>query len=84
MQSSNNDLKQHGQDISKIVPKLVKDTSKIPEIILDSATEYQTLEDSKSDLTKDFKCDIEIIYAKDSKENKAKQAMPAKPAILVE
>jgi len=40
--------KQHGKDISSLVPKLVKDPSKIPEVVLDQKTEIKALKDNLS------------------------------------
>ena len=35
-------------------------------------------------LMKEFDCEIDLILAEDSKEDKAKNANPSKPAVLVE
>ncbi|MBW2991968.1 class I tRNA ligase family protein [Candidatus Woesearchaeota archaeon] len=78
------ELKSHGQDISKLVPKLVKDISKIPNVVLDQETELNNLNDAKKFLKEEFNATIHIIKAEDSKEAKAKQALPSKPAIIVE
>ncbi len=78
------DLKKYGQDITKIVPSLVKDPSKIPKIVLDQKKELDSLKKSSSKLEEEFKAEIEIVSAENSKETKAKIAMPGKPAILVE
>jgi len=76
--------KQHGKDISKLVPKLVKDRARIPAVITSQKDELTVLEQNKDLFKKEFKADIEIILAEKSKEPKAKNAMPAKPAILIE
>ena len=78
------DLKQHGKEISKMVPMLVKDPSKIPTNILDSQKELDAVDQNKEFIKAEFKCDIEIIKAKDSQHPKAGKAMPGKPAIVVE
>ena len=77
------ELKMHGQDISKLVPKLVKDSSKVPEIVLEQKTEFSALQNEKENLEKEFGCVFEFVKADDSKEQKAKNAMPGKAAILV-
>ena len=79
---SKNEFKKYGKDISALAPKLVKDVSKIPEVILDQKIEHGALKDSKL-LKETFKAKIKIEKAEDSKEAKAKQAMPGKPAILI-
>ncbi len=77
------DLKQHGQDISKMVPALLKDTTKIPETVLDQDLEFNSLADSKSFIEKEFGAAVEIVKSESSKEPKAKSAMPGKPSIII-
>jgi leucyl-tRNA synthetase len=76
--------KEHGKEISSLVPKIVKNPSKLPLEVLDQKTELKGLEEGKDAIAKAFDCELEIIKAEDSKEDKAKNAMPGKPAILVE
>ncbi|MFC1801074.1 leucine--tRNA ligase [Nanoarchaeota archaeon] len=76
------DLKQHGKDITKIIPKYVK-LGSVPEAT-NQELENKTLEHAKDFLSKKYSnTQIEVINAEDSKESKANQAMPGKPAILV-
>jgi leucyl-tRNA synthetase len=77
-------MKKYGQEISKLVPRLASDMSKIPETILSQDTELSTLKNAESILKTEFNTSIRIIKAEESKEAKAKQAMPSKPAILIE
>jgi len=81
---SDESLKKHGQDISKLVPRLVKDTSKIPKVVLDQETEFDNLDRAKDILRDEFNTEIIIVKAEESKEPKAKQALPSKPAIIIE
>jgi leucyl-tRNA synthetase len=74
----------HRKEAAKIVPSVLKDMSKIPEIIIGPKAEMKILEDNKELLRNQLKADIEILSADKSKEPKAKQAMPMKPAILIE
>jgi leucyl-tRNA synthetase len=76
-------LKKHGAVIAKIVPKIVKDTSKLPKTDLDQKTELKNFESNKDFFKKEFKAGIEVIKEDDSKEAKAASAMPGKPAILL-
>ncbi|MBW2967486.1 leucine--tRNA ligase [Candidatus Woesearchaeota archaeon] len=78
------DMKVYGREISKLVPKLVKDSSKVPDVVLDQDKEVAVFEENRPLFEKQVGCGIEIIRAQDSEEPKAKQAMPGKPAILVE
>jgi len=76
----NSDLKKHGQDIMKVLPKLI---DKLPEQILDQNSELEAFLAIRIDLSSQFNCDVRIIAAENSKEAKAKQASPGKPAIVV-
>ena len=78
------DLKVYGQEITKLVPKFVKDRSKIPEVLMDDQKEFSALEQNKALIEKEFNCSVELVKAEGCDEPKAKQAMPGKPAILVE
>jgi len=73
--------KDHGKDISKLVPSIVKNPAKMPDVVLDQETEIKGLD--KEAIVKEFGCDVEIVKAEDSKEGKATNAMPSKPAIVV-
>lgn len=73
-------LKKHGQEIMKIVPKLV---DKLPEHILDQNREYEYFFENKVFIEKEFKCEVEIVIAESSNEQKSKNASPGKPAILI-
>ena len=75
---------ENSKQASKIIPAVVKNPSKIPCVILDDETEFNTLNNSKQSVEDEFKCDVEIIKADESEEQKAKNAMPGKPAVLVE
>jgi leucyl-tRNA synthetase len=77
-------LKQHGPGIAKMVPSLLKNQSKIPDMILDQETEFTALNENKNEIEAVFSAKVEIVKEKDGKAEKAKSAMPGKPAILVE
>ena len=74
-------FRKYGTEISKIVPRLVNDPSKIH--VLDRKSEMLALEENKPMIESEFGCAVEIIAADASSEPKAKQAMPGKPAIVV-
>jgi len=75
--------KPHGKEISKAVPMFVKNPSKLPQEVLSQKEEKDSLENNKKLLEKEFNCKIEILEAEKSKEQKAQQALPSKPAILI-
>jgi leucyl-tRNA synthetase len=74
----------HGQEISKIVPRLVKDRSKIPAVVTSQEEEIAALKEGKAVFEKEFGARVEIVAAESSKDAKAKNALPGKPAIIVE
>ncbi|MFA5796584.1 MAG: alpha/beta fold hydrolase [Candidatus Woesearchaeota archaeon] len=72
------DLKKYGQEIMKILPKM---TNRIPEFILDQQQEID--EYSNGTIARIFNCEVHIVKAEESREIKARQAIPGKPAIIV-
>ncbi len=77
------DMKIYAHEISKIVPKLLNDPTKVPFIILNQDQEFNALNDASKDYQEEFKCNIRVIVAEKTNEIKSKQALPSKPAILV-
>ena len=77
----NNEFKKHSKDIAKIIQRALKHG--VDEITTQEK-EFKTLQESRDFFAKEFKTDIEVIKAEDSKENKARQANPGKVAIFVE
>ena len=75
-------IKEHGKEISSLVPKLLKDQKRIPEVVIEN--EADVINENKVTIEKEFNCKVEIIKAEKSQEVKAKQAMPGKVAILIE
>jgi len=77
-------LKVYGQEITKLVPKFVKDRSKIPNLVLDQDTEQAALIENAEFIGREFNCKIQIVKSQEIQHPKTKQAMPSKPAIVVE
>ena len=84
MKKFSEEFSNYMKEISKIIPRLVKDETKLPKAVLDRNKELNALKASADGLKEEFKCDVEVIEEKDSKEIKAKNAMPGKVAILVQ
>jgi len=76
-------MDEYKKEISAMVPKFVKDQGKMPKVVTDAKREYDVLVAHLADLKECFGCDVEIIKADDSDEQKAKQAMPGKPSLIV-
>ncbi|HLC85975.1 MAG TPA: leucine--tRNA ligase [Candidatus Nanoarchaeia archaeon] len=75
------ELKKYGQEIIKIIPKLIE---KQPENSLTQEKELRIFNDYKKEIEKEFSAKITIEKAEESKEQKAKNANPGKPAIILE
>lgn len=76
-------LKAHGQEISRLVPSLVKNRARIPEVVLGQESEIKSLESSRHLIEREFGAKVEIGPAEKSKEKKAGSALPGKPAIIL-
>ena len=76
-------LKPHGKSISQITTKILKNVGKYSKISLTSEEEFQFFQEIKPILDKKYQCDIEVVNEEDSKEKKAIQALPGRPAIII-
>ena len=79
----NPSFKKQGQEISKLIPRIITDPSKLPSYECSQKIEEQALHENCYIIADEYKCSIEILLEPQSKEAKAKQAMPGKPAIVV-
>lgn len=77
------ELKRYGKDIMKIVPFLIKDASKLPKTILNQKEELDIVNSELKSLKKEFSCKFDVEIAENSKEGKARNASPGKPAIIL-
>ncbi len=75
-------LREHGQDISRMLPSLVKEQRKVSSA-LPRETELLTLKDAAGMLRREFGCEVTLVPEEKSKEQKARAALPGKPALLV-
>ena len=79
------DLKAHAQDIQKWIPNLLKNPGKIPVVIFDQKTEKEIFGKLAGKIKKELGAgSVEVVLAEESKEAKARNAMPSKPAIVVQ
>ncbi len=76
-------IPEYGKEISKLVPRLVKDPSKIPEIMIGQRSEIDTLITNKETIKAEFGCNIIIEKAEGSANAKKANALPSKPAIVI-
>ncbi len=76
----NEKLKQHSKEITKIIQKALK--AGIDDVPA-REKEFLALKESALFLSKEFDSKVVVLEAENSKEEKARNAMPNKPAILV-
>ena len=75
-------LKAHGMEITKILPKFIKAGS-VPST-LSAEEEYEVLKSSSDFLSNEYKCEVEVIKGDDTDNPRALKAMPGKPGIMAE
>ncbi len=78
---ANDEMKKHGKEVQPFLKVVMSRFGELQD--LEKFDEFKTIEEIKPTLEKEFGT-IEIIRAEDSNEAKAKNAFPAKPALLVE
>jgi leucyl-tRNA synthetase len=77
------ELRQHGEMISKMTPKLIAEPARIPPVILGQKKELAAFQALKDQLVKDYGCSVEIVKEQESKEPKARNALPGKPSLII-
>ncbi len=75
-------FKPHGEEITRFLPKMIS-SRKFPRSRLDKKQEIEALEEAKEFIEKEIGLKIILEDASSSKEQKAKNAMPGKPAIVI-
>jgi leucyl-tRNA synthetase len=76
-------LKKHGKSISRMVTQILKNIGKYSKFTLTSEKEFQFFNEIKLILEKKFTTKIDLFYEKNSTQQKANQALPGKPAIII-
>lgn len=76
------ELKKYGQDIYKILPKLIKQGG-IPSVVLSQSKELAALQEAKDFLGGEYGCRIDVVAAEEANNPKASNAAPGKVAIVV-
>ncbi|MBI2549571.1 leucine--tRNA ligase [Candidatus Woesearchaeota archaeon] len=77
------DIKPHGQEVAKIVQMALKDPGKLPAVLIRKEKELEAYTATKETIEDDHNCKVKVEESERSNEQKAKQAMPGKPAIVV-
>jgi hypothetical protein len=78
------DFKTFSKQIGKIVSRILKNIGKFPKFTLSSIEEYEFFDEIKPIIEMKYGCSVKVIFEKDSSEQKATQALPSKPAIVIE
>ncbi len=78
------EVKANAKDAVRIIQAVLKDRGKLPKVLLDEKKELESYKAAAEMIEREHGAKTEIVAEKDSKEAKAKQAMPGKPAIVVE
>ncbi len=78
-------LKRYGRDISKMLPAMMRPerVQRLPGIVLAEDEEVRLLDDARNFLKEQFNTDIIVEKEEASREQKAGNAMPGKPAIVM-
>lgn len=79
----NSELKKNSQQINKIVSRVLKNVGKYPKFTLSPNEERNFFDEIKHIIEKKYNCKVNALFEKDSKERKASQALPGKPAIII-
>ena len=78
------ELKQRGKDMNRILVNVLKNIGSYSKTVLNSAKEKKFFDDIKPNLKQRFECEVDIVLEGQSEHSKAKQALPGRPGIVVE
>lgn len=79
----NEQYKPHGKTVSQIIGKILKKRGKYVKSLISSEEEYLFFTNLKELFEKKYLCNIKVTFELESLEQKASQAMPGRPAILL-
>ena len=77
------ELKIYSKFIGQMVGKILKNVGKYTKFTLTPNEEYHFFSDIKPIIKKKYGCAVNISFEKDSKEEKAIQALPGRPALII-
>jgi len=77
-------LRKHGKQVNKIINKVLTSPKIIPSIELTQATEIEFYKAITSNLAEKFSINIQIMQEDESSEQKAINAIPGKPVIIID
>jgi len=71
------------KDAANVMKQIMRNVHALPDP-LGAQDEFDALMDAKGLLESDYSCKVEVLHEKDSRHQKARNAMPGKPAIVIE
>ncbi len=77
------ELKTKMNDVQRVTKQLIKNAHSLP-ATLSEKEEYETLKNAEEFFKKQFNCEVFVLKDSDGKHDKAKNALPNKPAIVLE
>jgi leucyl-tRNA synthetase len=73
----------HSKFVVETIKKVLKHVGKYPKVSLSASEEYQFFNAITSIIQKKYDCMVEVLIEKNSKDKKAHQALPGKPALII-
>jgi len=77
------ELKKHSKEVANIVQRILKDITKLPKILVEQKKEHECFVFAKLEIEKRFNADVNVVWESESKEAKARNAMPNKPGVVI-
>ncbi|HDD72563.1 MAG TPA: leucine--tRNA ligase, partial [Candidatus Aenigmarchaeota archaeon] len=74
--------RKYGKEALRFAQSLVKNLANLKEV-LSAEDEYTALKDAERFFEREFKCEVRVMYASESKSEKALRAEPGKPGIEI-
>ncbi|MBY8983738.1 MAG: leucine--tRNA ligase [Candidatus Lokiarchaeota archaeon] len=79
----NSEFKKYSKQIVKIVSRILKNVGKFPKFSLSSEEEYEFFDEITPIIEMKYNSNVKVFFEKESTEKKASQALPSKPAIII-
>jgi len=77
------EYKIHSKFVVQTIKKVLKHIGKYSKVSLSASEEYQFFNDITSIIKKKFGCMVKVLIEENSKDKKASQALPGKPALII-
>ncbi|RME55249.1 leucine--tRNA ligase [Candidatus Woesearchaeota archaeon] len=75
---------EHGKEIAKMIPMFIKNPSRLPRMVLNQMEDFEALKENKKFFESELGLKVEVVLEENADNPKASQALPSKPAILLE